>query len=169
MIKTKLLISGVLAGILVSSTSLVFSQEKEAGSGPNPFTDCGIGGAIFPETGWAAATSNIIWDAGTTGITSATVSPESCNGKKVEAAQFIIDNYNNLAEEAAQGEGEHLTAVLSVFGCAVSSHNTVISSVRTDMGKSVSEQSYTDQDLVEKASNFYSIINSAVDEQSCSV
>ena len=35
----------------------------------NPYTDCGIGAALFPNTNWAAVTSNVIWDAGTTAVT----------------------------------------------------------------------------------------------------
>ena len=48
------------------------ADPKAPGSGPNPYTDCGIGAALFPNTHWAAATSNVIFDLGITAITSAT-------------------------------------------------------------------------------------------------
>jgi hypothetical protein len=38
------------------------------GSGPNPYSDCGIGAALFKDTEWAAVTSNVTWDLGTTEI-----------------------------------------------------------------------------------------------------
>src|SRR5688572_5993856 len=47
------------------------AASKAPGAGPNPFSDCGIGAALFPKTGWAAVTSNVIWDIGTTALTSA--------------------------------------------------------------------------------------------------
>ena len=76
----------LFAGISIAPVSMANDQ---AGSGPNPFTDCGIGAALFPDTHWAAVTSNVIWDVGTTALTSATASPETCSGAKVEAAMFI--------------------------------------------------------------------------------
>ena len=66
------------------------------GSGPNPFSDCGIGAALFPETKWAAVTSNVIWDVGTTAVASATMSPQTCSGKQAKTAAFIYHTYDSL-------------------------------------------------------------------------
>ncbi len=157
----------LLAGILASSPLVMAEEEKAAGSGPNPYVDCGIGGSLFPTTGWAAVTSNVIWDAGTTALTSATMSPETCNAKSVETAQFILDNYNNLAEETAQGQGNHLTAMLNIMGCNTASHSSIISDIRSDMTSRINQQAYDKQDLIGKASGFYQTVTTAA-TNSCS-
>ena len=61
MIKLKA-IAAVLFTTVVTSTVTVAEANKTAGSGPNPYTDCGIGAALFSDTHWAAVTSNVIWD-----------------------------------------------------------------------------------------------------------
>lgn len=174
MIRMKQIMVGVFAGIVAIATPFINAEDTDeheaAGTGPNPFSDCGIGAAIFTETKWAAVTSNIIWDFGITGTTSATASPETCKGKRVETAQFIIDNYDNLAEETAKGEGTHLVAMLGVLGCEESAHSAIIATVRQSMMNVVGQSSYVDQDLIKKSSDYYDAVISAVDgefESSC--
>lgn len=158
--------------MMIMATSMsVADAQKAPGSGPNPFADCGIGAALFPTVGWAAAISNVIWDIGTTAVTSATASPETCNGKKAETAQFIIDNFDNLAEETAQGQGEHLTAMLDILGCKAETHSAIVSGIRSDMATVVNGEGYSDQHVLGKASGYYNVVNSAVEGQytdSCS-
>lgn len=163
MIKLKA-IAAVLFTTVVTLTVPVAEANKVAGSGPNPYTDCGIGAALFSDTHWAAVSSNIIWDLGTTALTSATASPQTCSGKNVKTAQFIIDNYHNIAEETAYGEGEYLTAMLNVRGCQVSSHAGIISSVRSDMASYLASPAYTDLSDIEKASQYYRAMESGVSQ-----
>ena len=157
---------GGLISIAMAAASVTSAEEgsekKKVGTGPNPFSDCGIGAALFPTVGWAAVTSNVIWDFGITGITSATASPDTCSGKNVETAQFIIDNYDNLAEETAKGQGDHLVTMFNVLGCKPGAHNAIIATVRQDMAEVVNQPSYADQDLVMKASDYYDVVHSAV-------
>ena len=61
----------LLALILITLPLGTAFAEKKQGSGPNPYVECGIGAAIFPEVHWAAATSNVTWDLGSTALTSA--------------------------------------------------------------------------------------------------
>jgi len=175
MIRMKQILVGVFAGIVAFSTPFINAEDTDEhateGSGPNPFSDCGIGAALFKETKWAAVSSNIIWDFGITGTTSATASPETCQGKKVETAKFIIENYDNLAEETAKGEGTHLVAMLGVLGCEESAHSAIIATVRQSMMEVVGQPFYVDQDLVKKSSDYYDVVTSAVDGEfasSCS-
>lgn len=165
MIIKKLAVLSLLACAVAASPAM--AQNKAPGSGPNPFTDCGIGAALFSETHWAAVTSNVIWDLGTTAVTSATASPETCNGKQVAAALFIRDTYENLAEETAKGEGEHLTTVLNMLECDGARHAAAAQSARQAMGQRVSSSAYADQSQLQKAADFYSVIESSV-AQSCS-
>lgn len=166
MMKKLLLAMSVAAGAMTVGTS-AFAEDKTPGSGPNPYSDCGIGAALFTETKWAAVTSNVIWDAGTTAVTSATSSPQTCSGKKVVAAMFINETQDKLAEEIAAGKGEHLTTVLNIFGCNGANHAAAAQQIRKDMGRAVSAPGYVDQSHLDKASSTYSIVEGAV-SSSCS-
>lgn len=155
------LLSLVLAGTALSLSTATLAETKPVGSGPNPYVNCGIGAALFPTTHWAAVTSNIIWDLGTTAVTSATSSPETCNKRNVEVAQFILDTYDNLAEETAQGQGQHLSAMLEILDCRQSAQPGVISAVRRQMGEQLGVAGFGEQTRIEKAAIYYDVVNSA--------
>ena len=70
----------------------------------NPYSECGIGAAIFPKNGAAAAISNVIWDLGSTAVTSATLSPDTCSAETVDTAKFILETIDNLESDVAIGE-----------------------------------------------------------------
>ena len=127
----------------------------QVGTGPNPYSDCGIGAAIFPNNSALAATSNVIWDVGTTAVISATASPQTCQGSNAQTAQFILDTYDNIIEETAKGSGQHLTAMLNILGCSENSHAQILSNVRSKIAGSVTAVSYTEITQLEKASQYY--------------
>lgn len=137
------------------------ADTKAPGSGPNPYTDCGIGAALFPNTKWAAVTSNTIWDLGITALTSATSSPQTCSGKKVEAAVFIHTTYDELIEETAAGGGEHLVSVLSLFGCDAVGDVGAVREMRGAMNEAVAVPGYLGQTRLQKASQYYSAVEHA--------
>lgn len=148
------------AALLALSTG-VQAQDKTPGSGPNPYVDCGIGAALFQDTHWAAVTSNVIWDLGSTAMTSATSSPETCSRKKVAAAVFINDTYEKLAEETSRGEGEHLTTVMNIMECSAVERSAAIQATRASMGVVVSQPGYAGQARTEKAAQFFNAVQSA--------
>lgn len=164
----KLLITSLALAISTSSFTAM-STDKTPGSGPNPFSDCGIGAAIFSETKWAAVSSNVIWDIGTTAVTSATASPQTCTGAKVVAAKFIIDNYDNLVEEIAEGSGTHLTSMYNVLGCSTIAQEGMTQDIRTGMSKSLSQANYQDKSLTEKSLELYNSMNNSASLTSCAV
>lgn len=168
MSRTKIAVLGVFVSAALSVGGGVSAQTKPTGSGPNPFADCGIGAALFSETKWAAVTSNVIWDIGTTAVISATASPETCSGKQVAAALFVRDTYDKLVEEAAIGTGEHLISVLSILECSHKHHDAAIVKVRSGMADVVAKPGYVNQSRIEKASDLYNIVDRAV-SSSCSV
>lgn len=139
-----------------------FAQDKQPGTGPNPYSDCGIGAALFNETKWAAVTSNVIWDLGTTALISGTLSPNTCSGKQVKVALFIRDTQPQLAEEAAAGSGQHLTAVLNLSECKSERHPQAIKAIRASMAKSVAAPGYSAQSDIQKSSTLYQAVESAV-------
>lgn len=160
------------AAIILASTfsvaSFADSGSKEPGSGPNPFTDCGIGAALFPNTHWAAVSSNVIWDVGITAVTSATLSPQTCSGKKVKVALFIRDTHEQLAEELARGEGKHLTAALDMFQCGAAQRQQAIAAARSGLGQVVAMPGYAEQSQLGHAGQLYNIVESAAN-QACAV
>lgn len=142
------------------------SDEKAVGSGPNPFSDCGIGAALFPENRVAAILSNTFWDTGTTALTSATASPETCNPQAVAAAAFINETYENLIDETASGHGEHLSAMLEVFGCSSSEKSIAVNEIRNDLKDQMKSDSFSNKTRLENASSYYDIVSAAA--SSCS-
>ncbi len=132
----------VVAGLCLTASGMAMAAGEQ-GSGPSPYTECGIGASIFKETDWAAATSNVTWDLGTTALSSASYSPEMCSPKKVKAAMLIRDNYPQISEEVARGQGEHLEAALEMFGCGASAQSAATAQVRGDFRHVVSSPSCT--------------------------
>tara|TARA_B110000238_G_scaffold191663_1_gene226106 strand:+ start:2682 stop:3185 length:504 start_codon:yes stop_codon:yes gene_type:complete len=147
------------------ATTLVLSMAAVSGTalaGPNPYVDCGIGAALFPNTHWAAVSSNVIWDAGTTAVTSATASPDTCQGAEVVAAKFINETYPSVIEDTANGQGAHLSAILEIFGCSGDSHAGIIQDVRSAMSDKVGSDAYSSMDQLQKSADYYGVINSAI-------
>lgn len=148
------------------------SRDKTPGSGPNPFTDCGIGAALFPKIPALAVTSNVIWDIGITAVTSATASPETCQGPGAQAAAFINQSYDRVVEEAARGEGEYLVALMDIYSCEATVRGQLLSEVRSDLGNALNSRDYIEQTHLQKAEQYFHIVNDRVKGEyagSCSV
>jgi hypothetical protein len=147
----KLLSLVAVVAVSATFTSNLYAADKAVGSGPNPYSDCGIGAALFTENKTLAVTSNVIWDLGTTAVTSATASPETCNGKKVAVATFILESYDQLAEDTARGEGEHLTTLLQLMEVQPQQQAVVVANIRTQMAKQLTTADYQTADKVAKS------------------
>ncbi len=128
----------------------------------NPWTECGIGAMIFSTTPWAAAISNVIWDLGTTAVTSAGLSKNTCEGKQVVAALFINETYANLAEETIKGNGQHVSAVLHIMGCDNAAHESIVGAMRSELSSSMLNVTYTEKNGQEKAQDYYKILQRQV-------
>ena len=133
----------------------------------NPWTECGIGAMIFSSTPWAAAISNVIWDLGTTAVTSAGASKQTCEGKEVVAALFINETYANLEEETIKGSGQHLSTVLNVMGCNSTSHADIVSTMRTELGNAIMSSTYIEKNAQEKAQDYYQILQKQTTGTQC--
>lgn len=122
---------------LAASSLLAGNAMADEKASINPWKHCGIGAMIFDENGVAAAISNVIWDLGTTAVSSKISSEDSCEGKEVKTAQFIQDNYNQVIEETSQGSGIHLTTMLDMLEVDSAQQPEILSSIRTDMADKV--------------------------------
>jgi hypothetical protein len=157
MIKKMLATTAIVASVI----SMPSMAEGKPGTGPNPFSDCGIGAALF-KNNIAATISNVIWDIGTTAVTSATASPETCSAPDAVAAAFIFESHDSLMEEVAQGSGQHLTSLLNILDVNDIEQASIVSQVRDDMTLFVSSAAYIESTRIERAKSFYSSVMNAV-------
>jgi hypothetical protein len=161
----KILKGFALALVLASS---VIAPAQAAGKNKkalNPWVDCGIGAGLFPRTDWAAVSSNVIWDLGTTAVTSDQSSQNTCNGKNAKVAMYIGATFANLAEETVQGDGTHLRAMLQVAGCESEVHRTVIAALRTDFSQYLRTPGYAVRSDSQKAQDYYNLVQTNVEGQ----
>ncbi|MBI1422149.1 MAG: DUF3015 domain-containing protein [Gammaproteobacteria bacterium] len=146
------------------------AETKEHQKTLNPWIDCGIGAMIFPDTTWAAVSSNIIWDLGTTAVTSDQSSQHTCNSKKAQTAMYISATYANLEEETVKGNGQHVHAMLNMMGCDTAVQDGIIASVRTDFNASLQNAAYDKKSATNKAQDYYDLVNAKIKNgyaQSC--
>lgn len=134
-----------------------FAGSVEAQSTPNPWRECGIGAAIFSDNPTAAAISNVIWDSGTTAITSATSTPDICSGAAVRAAQFIHQTYPALAMETAVGQGDHVMALLELAGCEAAAMGDLLGELRKGFSQVVEREDYTSATYADRAFWYYDL------------
>lgn len=145
--------------------------SKPQGSGPNPYVECGIGAALFPDTGWAAVTSNATWDLGTTAMISALSSPDTCNAKKRKTAMFIIETLDGLEKDVAQGGGETTIALTETMGCASANQTAFNAELRSNYAGVVAKEGYASQSREERAAAMYNSVKGAANSvaKSCAV
>ncbi len=129
----KVILSTAAALALTLATTQPVMAEQKNNKKLNPWTDCGIGAMIFTSNGAAAAISNIIWDLGTTAVSSNISSQNSCASDTAKTAMFIKATMPVLEQEISIGEGEYLTAMLELRGCESTSHTNIINAVRKDI------------------------------------
>ena len=147
---------------------MILALGSNNANAANPYTDCGIGAGLFPNTAWAAVTSNVIWDAGTTALISATASENTCSGGAVQTAQLIHDKYELLETDLMMGQGENLAALTTSMGCESSS--TLTASLKNDMTENLSRSDYVENTRIEKSINLYESLQSNKEvKNSCSV
>ncbi|QEY58638.1 DUF3015 domain-containing protein [Pseudomonas sp. C27(2019)] len=106
----------IIAGVILASAS---SFALANASGP---AGCGLGSTvIFPDADkWyqhvMAATTNATSGNQTFGMTSGTLGCEAANGPLKSAQVFMDENMDQLAADAATGQGETLAALAEVMG-----------------------------------------------------
>ncbi|MDA7686456.1 DUF3015 domain-containing protein [bacterium] len=151
----KIAMTVALAALLTGGT---------AQAGPNPFSDCGIGAALFPTNDALATISNVIWDIGTTAVTSATASPETCSSKEAEAAAFIFESYDELVVDSSHGVGEHFSTLMNILEVKPANRVLVMSELREDMSRYIPTS--TAAEKLESSEFFYNSVLDAMKKPS---
>ncbi len=144
--------------VLAVAVSFVLPVSAQAEEQLNPWVDCGIGAMIFPNTPVGAVISNVIWDLGSTAVTSAGLSRNTCEGKRAKMAMFIGTTYANLEEETVQGEGRHVRAMLNLASCQPAAYADIMRSVRADFTQSLQNAAYAQKATLVKAQDYYNLV-----------
>lgn len=79
--------------------------------------------------------------------------------------------FKNVTTETARGSGEHLTAMLDLYGCQASAHTAIVGALRPAVAAQVRDPAYTTLSLVEKSERYFQLVDSAVNTrfaQACS-
>lgn len=145
MIKLKLSVATIAMTMLF--TSQVHADERSFG---DIYKECGIGAMIFNDTPVAAAVSNIIWDLGTTAVSSNLSSAENCEGGKAKMASFIMKSYDNLEVEIASGEGKYMDTLVAMT-------EKDVETLRSEFSEVVASSEYSTLNQEQKAEKLYNI------------
>ena len=137
----------------------IFAFAVNQAKAANPYSDCGIGAAIFSDNGAAATISNVIWDLGTTAVTSATLSPDTCTSGSADTAKFILETIDNLESDVAMGNGDHVDALAGLMQC--DSFVDIAALAADGYGDFVASDAYQSASKMDKASAFYDTLKTS--------
>lgn len=129
--------SKLVGTAVITLGALALAPSASARPLADVYVQCGIGGLLFKETNWAAVTSNIIWDLGTTAVMSDLSSAENCQGGKAKTAALIFQSYAQLEQDLSRGEGQYLDALMATAGCTAAAQPQVKAGLRQDLAARV--------------------------------
>ena len=142
---------------LFIASSMLMAQTVSARDFGQIYVECGLGAVIAPDTAWVAVSTNITWDLGTTAVLSELSSPESCSGSSSRSAAFIHEGYAPLVMDLAQGQGDHLTALMSIPGCDAAVQPELADALRGDFAQMVGQSDYSEMNQMQKSEGLYNI------------
>ena len=148
--------------VALACGALALPQQSEAREFADIYTDCGIGAMIAPNNDAVAAVTNVTWDLGTTAISSNASSPETCQGGETESVALIYRSYPELERDLANGEGEHLDALMSLAGVSTEQQAGVIETMRGDFASLVSADDYATSSRETKAAALYDLLYASI-------
>lgn len=152
----------ILPVLALACGALTLPQEADAREFADIYTDCGLGAMIAPNNDAVAAVTNVTWDLGTTAISSNASSPETCQGGEAESVALILRSYPELERDLANGEGEHLDALMSLVGVGAEQQTVVIESMRRDFASLVSADDYATSSRETKAAALYDLLYATI-------
>ena len=161
----KNLVLALSAAALFASSSVTMAEGM---TGEDMYTKCGIGAMLFSDKPVFAAVSNVIWDSGTTAVTSG-LAGAGCTGTSAQSAAFILKSYASLESETVDGKGQHLAALMDIYQCDMASRANVINGVRADLANELQDQlAYNQASQLDKAKAYHNSVTTNV-ATSCNV
>lgn len=140
--------------------ALAMTQDAEARDFADIYTDCGLGAMIAPNNEAVAAVTNVTWDLGTTAISSNASSPDTCNGGGARSAALIYRTYPELERDIANGQGEHLDALVALL--EVETADDFVASLRPAFAKLVADDDYVATTREAKAAALYDLVQADI-------
>ena len=142
-----------LASVLAAPSTLAAERDEI-----NPWLDCGLGAMVFPDENLeiGAGISNVTWDLGSTAITSATASPDTCKGTdNVKTALFIQQMFDELMVDVAKGNGEYVDTLAALNGCSGDAQGAFVAGLREEFAAEAADASFAELSQSEKAQTLY--------------
>ena len=94
--------------------------------------------------------------------TDSTVTSSDCNARISKIQEFFDESYEQIAEESAQGSGQHLEALASLTGCSTEQYGTF----ETAMNRN-HRYVFADKDYDGSINNFFTVLNTDEDLKQC--
>lgn len=107
--------TAALAAMVAATSATSFAEGRAFNE---IYEECGLGGMLFPEIPVAAIISNVIWDLGTTAVSSELSSADSCAGGSAAMAAFVTETHEQLAADLSVGEGVYVASLVNQLGCS---------------------------------------------------
>jgi hypothetical protein len=143
----------IVAGVL--AVSVAYAPQSRTRDFGEIYTQCGLGGLIAGSVPVVAVITNITWDLGTTAISSAVSSPETCRNPEARTAAFINEAAPKLEQDLARGQGAHLTALLELSGCPASAQPAITDALRVDLALRLSSPAAAGRTSYQQAASFH--------------
>lgn len=159
----------LISAAAVALATLVAAPAASARPLADIYTQCGIGAMLFPDTHWAAVTSNIIWDWGTTAVSSDVSSAENCKGGKAKTAAYILQSYAQLEQELAGGEGQHLDTLMATAGCSAAVQGRVTAGLRQALSVQAASAGYSTESRLEQSQALFEALDTEAAAASCGI
>ena len=86
----------------------------------------------------------------------------NCNWRTANIQKFFNDSFQQIAEESAQGSGQHLEALASLSGCSAEQYRTFETVIHRNHRYVFAEQDYD-----RTVNNFFNVVNTDEDLLKC--
>ena len=143
------------AVLMCAAVAFTSSNSLANAQGVNPWQECGIGAMVFPDNGAASAISNIVWDLGTTAVSTALSSPDQCQGATVQVAAFVSRGYDHIARETVVGDGEYLRTLMGGINCDPAIQPALLADVRDGFAAQLQDADFLAKDGSGKAEAYF--------------
>ena len=146
--------------LLTLALMATFSMGVQA-ENVNMVKHCGVGAMVSPDDGTVAAIVNVLFSPYSS-TTTYISSRDMCVTPKAAAAHFIHNTYSSIETDTVSGEGENLTAALTIMGCEESKHAELSASIREGFASDVLSSDYSDLSAVDKTDAYFNMFDSKV-------
>ena len=143
---------------LAGTFLLLFSESLWACHQLVPFEGGGLKGHSSAKTrGYGGITLG-----STASTTDSTATTTNCDWRTAKIEKFFNDSFQQIAEESAQGSGQHLEALASLSGCSAEQYRTFETAINRNHRYVFAELDYDGS-----INNFFNVLNTDQDLLQC--